>query len=80
MGLDFYLAEERDKVVIMFSAHSLPMKVVNKGDPYVKEVFTSADLVMQKLGKNNTHLVAWQSKGLARLYPVESFCIGSNHF
>lgn len=36
MGLELFKVEDRSKVIIMFSAHSVPMKVVNKGDPYTK--------------------------------------------
>ncbi len=30
--------EEKDSTVVLFSAHSLPLKVVNRGDPYPYEV------------------------------------------
>ena len=41
--------EVRDKVVIVFSAHSIPMRIVNRGDPYVPEVSATVKLVMQAL-------------------------------
>jgi len=34
-------AEDRDDVISLFSAHSLPMKVVNRGDPYLQEVYST---------------------------------------
>lgn len=57
--------ESRDKVTILFSAHSVPMKVVEKGDVYVNEVSATCKAVMQRweqLGNENKHMVAWQSK------------------
>lgn len=64
IGLEQFAPEDRDKVVIMFSAHSVPMTVVYKGDPYTKEIASTAERVMEKLGlKKNTHILSWQSKG-----------------
>lgn len=62
MGLELFDKADRDKVIIMFSAHSVPIKVVEKGDPYVTQIAASSELVMQKLGGANTHVLAWQSK------------------
>ncbi|KAF1336517.1 Ferrochelatase, partial [Globisporangium splendens] len=61
-GLEQFAPEDRDKVVVMFSAHSVPMKVVYKGDPYTKEIASTAERVMEKLGIQNSHILAWQSK------------------
>lgn len=60
--LNQFPAEDRDKVMILFSAHSLPMTVVNTGDPYVAEVCASAYAVMQKLQFSNPYRVTWQSQ------------------
>ena len=35
----FLSPEDREDVIILFSAHSLPMKVVNHSDPYPQEVY-----------------------------------------
>ena len=72
-ALQRFPAAVRDKVVIVFSAHSIPMRVVNRGDPYTSEVATTVSLVMQALRRAgasdtsapsvpNTHLLAWQSQ------------------
>ncbi|XP_017479292.1 PREDICTED: ferrochelatase, mitochondrial [Rhagoletis zephyria] len=53
---------KRNDVVILFTAHSLPLKAVNRGDPYPSEVGASVHLVMQELGKSNPYTLAWQSK------------------
>lgn len=65
----------RDKVVIVFSAHSVPMKVVEKGDHYVGEVAASVHSIMNKfktdvegeavipgVSRANKFVLAWQSK------------------
>ncbi|KAG9008279.1 ferrochelatase hem15 [Tulasnella sp. 427] len=57
-----YPPEERSKVVLLFSAHSLPMTVVNRGDPYVSEVAATVSAVMHRLGNKNPYRLVWQSK------------------
>jgi len=52
----------RNDVVILFTAHSLPLKAVNRGDPYPSEVGASVNMVMQELGNSNPYSLAWQSK------------------
>lgn len=51
-----------DDVTILFSAHSLPMEVVNKGDPYPAEVAATAYAVMTNLGFSNPYKLVWQSQ------------------
>lgn len=57
-----YPAEARDDVIILFSAHSLPMSVVNRGDPYPPEVAATVQAVMTRLGHSNPYRVCWQSQ------------------
>lgn len=57
-----YPEETRDKVVLLFSAHSLPMSVVNRGDPYPAEVAATVYAVMQRLGFSNPWRLCWQSQ------------------
>ncbi|KAK7475732.1 hypothetical protein BaRGS_00033004 [Batillaria attramentaria] len=54
--------EDRDDVVILFSAHSLPLKVVNRGDPYPLEVGATVQRVMEELGNTHAYRLVWQSK------------------
>nr|OQO20148.1 hypothetical protein B0A51_10959 [Rachicladosporium sp. CCFEE 5018] len=61
-ALETYPEEEREKVVLLFSAHSLPMSVVNRGDPYPAEVAATVWAVMQKLGFSNPYRLCWQSQ------------------
>lgn len=57
-----YPDEKRKDVVLLFSAHSLPMSVVNRGDPYPAEVAATVYAVMQKLGFSNPYRLTWQSQ------------------
>ncbi|XP_015585318.1 ferrochelatase, mitochondrial [Cephus cinctus] len=52
----------RNDVLILFSAHSLPLKAVNRGDAYPSEVGATVALVMQELNHCNPHSLVWQSK------------------
>ncbi|GAA6061134.1 hypothetical protein JCM10212_001734 [Sporobolomyces blumeae] len=61
-SLATYPAETRDDVVLLFSAHSLPMSVVNRGDPYPAEVGASVSAIMQRLGNKNPYRLVWQSQ------------------
>lgn len=60
--LKTYPPERRDKAVLLFSAHSLPMSVVNRGDPYPAEVAATVHAVMQKLNFSNPYRLVWQSQ------------------
>lgn len=60
--LDQFPPEVKDDVVILFSAHSLPMSVVNRGDPYPQEVAATVQRVMENLNFCNTYRLCWQSK------------------
>ncbi|XP_059213908.1 ferrochelatase, mitochondrial [Centropristis striata] len=54
--------DKRDDVVILFSAHSLPMAVVNRGDPYPQEVGATVQRVMERMGHCNPYRLVWQSR------------------
>jgi ferrochelatase len=55
-------AEERDGAMIVFSAHSLPARILDDGDPYPRELQGTADLVAQSLGLS-AYTTGWQSAG-----------------
>ncbi len=61
-GLEHYPAAERDDVLLLFSAHSLPMYVVDRGDPYPQEIGASVQAVMEQLGFSHEYLLAYQSQ------------------
>ncbi|KAI1734255.1 hypothetical protein F4680DRAFT_439024 [Xylaria scruposa] len=57
-----YPEERRSQAVLLFSAHSLPMTVVNRGDPYPAEVAATVYAVMQRLNFSNPYRLCWQSQ------------------
>jgi len=57
-----YPEDRRKEAIILFSAHSLPMSVVNRGDPYPAEVAATVYAVMQRLGFSNPYRLVWQSQ------------------
>jgi ferrochelatase len=57
-----YPEDRRDNVVLLFSAHSLPMSVVNRGDPYPAEVAATVYAVMQRLKMKYQYRLVWQSQ------------------
>jgi len=61
-GLAQFSDADREDVLIVFSAHSLPMSVVNRGDAYPAEVGATTHEVMKKLNYAYEHLVAYQSE------------------
>jgi ferrochelatase len=54
--------ERRKDVVLLFSAHSLPMRAVCRGDAYPSEVGATVNLVMDELNHSNPYCLVWQSK------------------
>ena len=58
--LESFDAAKRKDVVILFSAHSIPQYVMDRGDPYPAEVGATVQLVMQELG--------WSKKSDAKKY------------
>ncbi|CAK9439604.1 uncharacterized protein LODBEIA_P37040 [Lodderomyces beijingensis] len=54
--------EIRDEVIILFSAHSLPMDIVNLGDSYPAEVAATVYKVMESLQFSNPYRLVWQSQ------------------
>jgi protoporphyrin/coproporphyrin ferrochelatase len=60
-GLSQFDPSERDRVVILFSAHSLPLRVIDRGDAYPQEVGASVQRVVESLGTGNQYILAYQS-------------------
>ncbi|KAK9370685.1 hypothetical protein V1509DRAFT_560385 [Lipomyces kononenkoae] len=52
----------RKSVILLFSAHSLPMSVVNRGDPYPAEVAATVHSVMSELKFKYQYRLVWQSQ------------------
>jgi len=51
-----------DKVMLLFSAHSVPMYVVERGDSYVTEVAGTVMAIMARLSFRYPYRLVWQSK------------------
>ncbi|MGO9123340.1 MAG: ferrochelatase [Terriglobales bacterium] len=50
------------RVELVFSAHSVPMAVIEKGDPYQQQIAETVELVLQRGGWGNRHRLCYQSK------------------
>jgi ferrochelatase len=61
-GLEQFEPDVRDDVVLVFSAHSLPLSVIDRGDAYPAEIGASVHEVMQRLGYRHEYLVSYQSE------------------
>jgi protoporphyrin/coproporphyrin ferrochelatase len=55
-------AETRDRVVLLFSAHGLPQRFVDAGDPYVAETRATVEGVLARLRVPNRHVLGYQSR------------------
>ncbi len=53
---------EPGRAEIVFSAHSVPMAVIAKGDPYQRHIEETVELLMQRGGWPNRHRLCYQSK------------------
>jgi ferrochelatase len=61
-GLEQFDPASRDQVLLLFSAHSLPLDVIDRGDAYPQEVGASVQAVVDRLGRPNPYLLAYQSE------------------
>jgi ferrochelatase len=53
---------EPERAEIVFSAHSIPMSVIAKGDPYQRQIEQTVRLVTERGGWRNPHRLCYQSK------------------
>lgn len=64
-AIDALPPEARKNSRIVFTAHSLPKIVIDRGDPYEKDFRASVDAIARALGPTAPpHLVAFQSQGM----------------
>lgn len=59
-GFEKFAPEVRDKVKLVFSAHSLPARLLKMGDPYDDELKTNAKIIAERLG-NVDWMFSYQS-------------------
>ncbi|MVP00501.1 ferrochelatase [Paenibacillus lutrae] len=61
-ALEKFADADRSSVRILFSAHSLPEKILELGDPYPEQLLETSRAVAEKTGVTNWQF-AWQSAG-----------------
>jgi ferrochelatase len=70
--IDFLANDMREKLAslpertkVLFTAHSLPQRIIDGGDPYPDELRATAELVAEKVGLTrwSDWSIAWQSAG-----------------
>jgi protoporphyrin/coproporphyrin ferrochelatase len=61
-GLERFPEAERDDVLLLFSAHSLPLSIIDRGDPYPQEVGASVHEVLKEGRFPNPYLLSYQSE------------------
>jgi protoporphyrin/coproporphyrin ferrochelatase len=59
-GLARFADPQRPEIV--FSAHSVPVAVIEKGDPYQRQIEETVELLMQRGGWPNRYRLCYQSK------------------
>ncbi|HRP07240.1 MAG TPA: ferrochelatase [Gemmatimonadales bacterium] len=60
-ALDLIPPDRREAAPILFTAHSIPMYAVDRGDDYPREVRDTMAAVMRRLAVPNPARLAWQS-------------------
>jgi ferrochelatase len=55
-------AERQRDTVVLFSAHGLPQKFIDEGDPYVEHTEKTRRGILARLGLPNRELLAYQSR------------------
>jgi len=60
-SLEQFEPTDRERVLILYSAHSLPLDVIDRGDSYPQEVGASVQRVVERLGVSNPYILAYQS-------------------
>jgi len=65
-ALDRFPEAQRDTVPLLFTAHSLPERILASGDPYPAQLAATVEAVLPRLGKQGhgrAHRFAYQSAG-----------------
>ena len=64
-ALDGFPEAQRDTVPLLFTAHSLPRRILESGDPYPEQLAATVEAVLERLGKQSgrVHRFAYQSAG-----------------
>lgn len=54
--------QDPSRTHILFSAHSVPVRYIKEGDPYLDQTRRTVELVMDRLGVHRPHTLSFQSK------------------
>ncbi len=54
--------EDSSQAILVFSAHSVPVSVIERGDPYQRQIGESVALLLQRGRWPNRHCLCYQSK------------------
>jgi len=60
--LAFFPDQDPSQTHILFSAHSVPVRYIDEGDPYLDHTKRTVELVMERLGTQRPHTLSFQSK------------------
>lgn len=61
-ALETFPAHRRDHVTLLFSAHGLPQKFVDEGDPYVEHTHLTVAGILERLDVPNPYVTGFQSR------------------
>jgi ferrochelatase len=61
-ALNHIPSDRRRSTVILFSAHGLPQKFIDEGDPYVEHIEATRQGLLSRLNVPNRQLLAYQSR------------------
>ncbi len=61
-ALGSFRSNDRSKVTLVFSAHGVPLSVIQKGDPYQDHIEQTVQLVMKRGRWKSPHVLCYQSK------------------
>ena len=54
--------QDRSHIHVVFSAHSVPVRYIEEGDPYLDQIKQTVNSVMDRLGSDRPHSLSFQSK------------------
>jgi protoporphyrin/coproporphyrin ferrochelatase len=61
-GLTHFSPDGREKMAILYSAHSIPARYIQEGDPYLQQTQESVKLIQSRIGPAFRSELAFQSK------------------
>jgi ferrochelatase len=67
-GLRRYRETLRRRAAVIFTSHSIPLRYIQGGDPYRKQIEETAQTIASKMALGRWY-VAWQSKGVRATEP-----------